>query len=299
MKKHSVTLILVTTLTLLAQSCSLPLQYVGFEGQPREEYPPEERPEGGFPPENQPMEEHPPEDRPPGELPPEEHPPEESGEIQITFFGADRSNIQTGECAMLEWNVQGGYGATINGEPVGLAGAREVCPPETTSYRLGVDTGTELLERETTIIVGGVGQPQPAGPQSTPQPPPTNKKITPTPTFTFGGVLKASTDLAVVDIYPDSSGKILVSIQNTGTTDVKENIKVKCQGLFTTQSQNQSYPLSNKSISVNLKPGQRGNYETGFARDPIYAAMVVSCEMTPPTGDTNNANNALKNKKVK
>ncbi len=291
MKKQSVTLILVASLALVAQSCSLPLQ---SEGQQREEYPPEERTEEGFSPEGQPIEEHPPEDMPPGEPP-----SEESGEIQITFFGADRSNIQAGECAMLEWNVQGGYGATINGEPVGLAGAREVCPPETTSYRLGVDTGTELLERETTIVVGGVGQPQPAGPQSTPPPPPSNKKITPTPTFTFGGVLKAFTDLAVVDIYPDPSGKILVSIKNTGTTDVKENIKVSCQGKFTKQSQNQTYPLSNKSISVNLKPGQRGNYETGFARDPIYKTMVVSCVMTPPSGDTNNANNALNDKQVK
>ena len=110
MKKQSVTLIVVASLALVAQSCSLPLQ---SEGQQREEYPPEERPGEGFSPEGQPIEEHPPEDMPPGEPP-----SEKSGEIQITFFGADRSNIQAGECAMLEWNVQGGYGATINGEPV-------------------------------------------------------------------------------------------------------------------------------------------------------------------------------------
>ena len=90
----------------------------------------------------------------------------------------------------------------------------------------------------------------------------------------------------------------MVSIQNTGTTDVKENIKVKCQGQFISQT-DQYLPLSNKSISVNLKPGQRGNYETGFKRDPVYVTMKVSCEMTPPTGDTNNANNVLNNKKVK
>jgi len=295
MKKQYLVLIFVTILALLAQGCNMPAQY----GEPMpeehpEEFRPDEQPPEGFQPEEHP-EEFPGEEHPPEEMPGEEHPPEDFGEAQIAFFEANPPNIRAGECAVVEWGVEGQADVTLNGEVVDQHGAREVCLSNTTSYHLEVHSGNGAQDREVTVVVEAAGQPQPQ-----PQSQPNNKKPTPTPKFTFGGILKTSTDLAVVDIYPDSSGKILVSIQNAGTTDVKENIKMKCQGLFTTQkSQNQSYPLSNKSISVNLKPGQRGNYETGFARDPIYATMVVSCEMTPPSGDTNNANNALNNKQVK
>ncbi|MCJ7433938.1 MAG: hypothetical protein MUO77_10660 [Anaerolineales bacterium] len=161
MEKQSLILAFAATLALIVQSCNLPIQYVGFEDQQQE----------GFPPEDRPQEEHPPEDMQPGENPPEERPPENFGEVQIVFFTANRTNIQSGECAILEWSVQGSSWITLNEERVESAGLREVCPAETTSYRLAADAGTEILEREITIIVEGSGQPQPQQqPQTQPQP---------------------------------------------------------------------------------------------------------------------------------
>jgi hypothetical protein len=76
-----------------------------------------------------------------GEAPGPEEPPAEQppGEVQITFT-ADRTGLQPGECATLEWNVQGGFGVELNRQPVERSGQKQVCPEETTIYWLGVDT---------------------------------------------------------------------------------------------------------------------------------------------------------------
>ena len=94
---------------------------------------------------------------PPAEQPLGEGPPDE---VQITFT-ADHTNLQPGECTMLQWRVQGGFGVELNGQPVERAGQTEVCPEETTPYWLGVDTGETMEEREVMIIVEGVGEPPP------------------------------------------------------------------------------------------------------------------------------------------
>lgn len=103
------------------------------------------------------------------EPPPRGQPP---GEVQITFT-ADRTNLQPGQCAILQWNVQGGFGVNLNGQPVERTGQKQVCPQETTLYRLGVDAGTTVLTRDVTIVVAGGGPPSvvTSTPSITPQPP--------------------------------------------------------------------------------------------------------------------------------
>ncbi|MFQ6014084.1 MAG: hypothetical protein ACE5NP_01405 [Anaerolineae bacterium] len=98
-----------------------------------------------------------PEEGPPEGRPPEEGPP---GEVQITFT-ADRTNLQPGECAMLEWSVQGGFGVFLNEQPVDWSGRTQVCPEETTPYVLGVDTGETVEVREVVISVASAGEPPP------------------------------------------------------------------------------------------------------------------------------------------
>ena len=100
----------------------------------------------------------------PGE-PLAEQPPEEGlppGEVQIAFT-ADRTDLQPGECATLEWSVEGGFGVELNGQPVERSGQMQVCPEETTPYWLGVDTGETMEEREVVIFVEGAGEPPPEG----------------------------------------------------------------------------------------------------------------------------------------
>ena len=107
-------------------------------------------------------------EEPPAEQPPEEGPPDE---VLITFT-ADRTHLQPGECAMLEWSVQGGFGVELNGQPVEKSGQKQVCPEETIPYRLGVDTGETMEEREVMIFVEGVGEPPPPEEHPPEEPPP-------------------------------------------------------------------------------------------------------------------------------
>lgn len=101
-----------------------------------------------------------PEGKPPIEGQPsqpiEQPPQRQSGEAQADF-SADRTSISAGECVTLQWNVQGGFGADINGETVELSGSKQVCPPDTTQYVLSVDVGTQILQREVTVTVQGSG----------------------------------------------------------------------------------------------------------------------------------------------
>ena len=136
MKKRFLILTFVFALALIMQSCNFPFQSVGGEEPPPEEFSPEEPP-------------------------PDEHPPEEGGEAQILYFEVHRETIQPGECVGIEWGVHGSPWVFFNENPVEPTGMQEVCPPETTSYRLSVDAGEQMLEREVTIFVEGEGEPQP------------------------------------------------------------------------------------------------------------------------------------------
>ena len=49
---------------------------------------------------------------------------------------------QPGECAMLEWSVEGGFGVDLNEQPVERSRQMQVCPEETTAYWPGRSTWT-------------------------------------------------------------------------------------------------------------------------------------------------------------
>ena len=76
---------------------------------------------------------------PPAEQPPDEGPP--PGKVHIAFT-ADHTELQPGECAMLEWSVEGGFGVDLNEQPVERSRQMQVCPEETTAYWPGRSTWT-------------------------------------------------------------------------------------------------------------------------------------------------------------
>jgi hypothetical protein len=89
------------------------------------------------------------------ELPKVVPPPDE---VQIRF-DADRTSLQLGQCATLEWSVEGGFGVELNGQRVERSGTKQVCPEETTVYRLDVGAGEAIERREVTIAVSGAAGP--------------------------------------------------------------------------------------------------------------------------------------------
>ncbi len=101
-------------------------------------------------------------------------------DLQIS---ADRTSIQPGECVTLTWRVQGGFGVELEGEQVQGEGERQVCPHETTTYTLRVDTGTRLAEESVEIQVAGEGPPAPVPPEGS------------TPSHTASGQIAVERDL--------------------------------------------------------------------------------------------------------
>jgi hypothetical protein len=106
-------------------------------------------------------------------------------ETRITFT-ADRTELEPGECTTLRWSVEGGLAVSLDAQPVDPSGQAEVCPEESTTYRLTVDIGQTMEQRE--IVIAVSSQPQPS-PMPTPtrlpvpsaQPSPTAPGVAPTP----------------------------------------------------------------------------------------------------------------------
>ncbi len=113
----------------------------------------------------------PPPTAPPAEATAAPAPPagEEEGGVQVRFE-ASSSRIQPGECVTLRWRVSGQFFEVgLGDERVDAEGQKQVCPAESTFYRLWVDLGDRLEERTVGIQVGEQplpeeGAPPPGGP---------------------------------------------------------------------------------------------------------------------------------------
>jgi hypothetical protein len=107
--------------------------------------------------------------------------PTSGGEPEIEF--ASREDVvESGACTVLEWEVRGAgdYPVFLDGEEVDPSGWEEVCPEETTGYKLVVGApGGPFEERVTIQVVVGPGASPTAArpPTAAPQPP----TITPVP----------------------------------------------------------------------------------------------------------------------
>jgi pSer/pThr/pTyr-binding forkhead associated (FHA) protein len=86
-------------------------------------------------------------------------------------FSADDTTVGYGSCTNLRWDVKNAQAVRLDGEKVGLQGAREVCPTEpATTYQLLIDPlEGEIVEQTVIINVPSTPTPTPT-PTSTPQP---------------------------------------------------------------------------------------------------------------------------------
>ena len=69
------------------------------------------------------------------------------------IFWADRYNLATGECTNLHWDVQNVTSVYFNGSPVTGKETREVCPAQTTTYTLHVNSSAGTQDYYVTIVV--------------------------------------------------------------------------------------------------------------------------------------------------
>jgi photosystem II stability/assembly factor-like uncharacterized protein len=90
--------------------------------------------------------------------------PSSSG-TTITFT-ADSATLSPGECTMLRWDAPGAFVVSLDGQEMPVNGETEVCPTETSTYTLTMDTGDQLVRREVEITVSG----QSAAPGTKPEP---------------------------------------------------------------------------------------------------------------------------------
>ncbi len=313
MNKKSVVVVMFVFVAIALASCNMPNQQ-GYSGemmnQPNynEEMPFEEQPQEMFEDpdamhheeEMQEGEWH--EEEPREQEPREEEPREPHGEVHIVHYAANPPEIMAGDCSLLEWMIEGQGDFELNGQRVGNADTMQVCPTNSSSYALMVNGGSQ---QQVTVHVINNGQPQSPNQPAPTQP--SNKsqgnppQPNPTKTPSNGGFLKiVILDLKVAKIYPSSSGQIMVRVQNSGTQDVNNNIKLSCQAVQTTQNDNQVWPaFQDKTLTISLKPGEYTDFETGYARNPDIKTMKVSCQISPPAADWNTANNKLNNVKVK
>jgi hypothetical protein len=99
-------------------------------------------------------------------------------------------------------------------------------------------------------------------------------------------------DLAITNVYPASTGHIMVTIRNTGTVDVSGSYKVTCSGSYVDSTGNHALNAVAQYASVNLSPAQKADFDTSYSRNPSITSMTVTCKLTPPEGDSNSSNNS-------
>jgi len=73
-------------------------------------------------------------------------------QAQITF-NADKTFLVVEECTTLRWTVLNVQAALLDGAGVTGEGAKEVCPVETTTYKLTVQTFSGIEERTLTLVI--------------------------------------------------------------------------------------------------------------------------------------------------
>ena len=308
MKKHNSILVLVAVLALIVTSCNLQINSSNSpqpgpipQGQQQPGPIPQDQPgpipQGQPGPGPIPQDQQQPQPPTPG-LPPA--PTQSSGSSgstgsgcagapQIPYFNASSTSITAGQTVTLSWGniTNGSTGPLVGsttiepglGEVGSGASSRTVKPNSTTTYTL---TGTGC---------GGT----------------TSKQVTVTvnssnPTATMLQLFKANWDLAVANIYPSATGHIMVTIKNAGNMTINATITITCSGTSYTPTVlpaiNTLGPTS-QSVSFNLKAGEKFDQDTTFSRNPTITKMLVSCSITPPSGDTNSSNDSMGPIKVK
>ncbi len=234
--------------------------------------------------------------------PPQGGPPAE-GSLQITFT-ADRTQISPGECVTLQWQVSGPHFATLlEGEPVGDAGSKQVCPPETRPFFLQVDTGERMEERSLTIAVGS-GAPPSGGNGAPLSPPPPGALPGSTPTLPPGCVPNSEcegafdVDLALTGIRADALpmvSALVLGLHNNRPFHFKGDITVSCEAQGVSwggKSMGTDTQIATQILTAQVPANGDATVQVPINLDCNLYQYQVKCTFTVEgPGDSNPANN--------
>ncbi len=98
--------------------------------------------------------------------PPSASPTETESETiadMVIDFWADAYTLESGECTNLHWVASLADAVTLQGQSVGNSGSQSMCPTQTTTYGLRVESSGEITERSITITVQ-IPEPQDSNP---------------------------------------------------------------------------------------------------------------------------------------
>lgn len=197
-------------------------------------------------------------------------------EVQIEFV-ADRTRLGPGECTILRWQVVGGFGVTLNNQPVERRGETHVCPRESTTYELAVDAGDRMEQRTIAIAVTPVVLPEPTR-TFTPTPTPSRTTtLTPTMTRTFTPTLTRTRTptpdvvgpLAPVMVSPKNNA--LLNCRQPGNSSLRQAVVLNWLA--------PADPSGIKNYRVRLQSMTSGAPDPG-AWDPVLATQIDVTQAT-------------------
>jgi hypothetical protein len=214
----------------------------------------------------------------------EGEPPEGSGEVALSLT-ADPDVIPRGGCAGLNWEVAAPaeYSIRLNGEMVAPQGSRQICPDNTSTYELLVETPGGPVIRHVTLHVVE----EPGGEPLPPEPP----SLAPQEPSAGGADIRPS------DLYADNQpqGVMWGRITNDGHATLSgHTVQVSGTGTATPRSGGSPQALSfaPQQFTLNIAPGQTEVINLGWPLDTSinsyqFQIQVQAVDFTDP----NPANN--------
>jgi len=194
----------------------------------------------------------------------------------VINFRADDTSITAGQCTTLRWDVEHAREVYLDGAGVVGHGSKKVCPGSTTTYTLHVVHAAGTTDKKVTINVTGA-------------PPPPQPKATPTPW---------TTDVALTELYPKqmTGGEMYVRLANYGPGTMRNvQVEIQCQVTEKPMGSLSGTPKSfNKTLSVDLDPGQIKAFNLGFTIDASKYDYDITCQAVVGFYDPNPANNVVK-----
>jgi hypothetical protein len=225
-------------------------------------------------------------------------------QIQIIFM-ADRTNVNSGECALLQWAVQGpAQIIQLDSTPVPPTGQKQVCPQTTTTYTLMAGLGTSQQSKQSQLVINVTAANEvptetlvPTPTKTLPPPAATatkTKKPTPTVTETSapppqggGSWGPTGTDIELLKVGVTSTtgaGNIYLDIRNNGPKEFSGIIEYICQGSSYIRSQpNTIIPVAMTEKVPNTIGIGTGFFNTKlFVNLDTYSYPVITCTIVVP-----------------